>query len=98
METGESWLAPRFFLRNEMIAMAKKRWSDLTDTQKVAIVLLGTLQFALLAAALWDIRRRPAAEINGSKALWALVSFINFVGPVAYFAVGRKREVEDGTE
>ncbi|MFN8453955.1 MAG: PLD nuclease N-terminal domain-containing protein [Anaerolineae bacterium] len=70
----------------------------MTDTQKVAIILLGTLQFALLVAAWWDIRRRPAAEINGSKVLWTLVSLINFVGPLAYFIVGRKKEIEDGIE
>jgi hypothetical protein len=78
--------------------MTGKRWSDLTDTQKMAMVLLGMLQFALLAIAWWDIRRRPAAEINGSKVLWTLVSLINFVGPLAYFAVGRKKRIEDRAE
>jgi hypothetical protein len=52
----------------EMIIMARnKKWSDLTDREKAPFVLRGIVQFALLAAALADINRRPAEEINGSK-------------------------------
>jgi len=29
--------------------------------------------------------------MNGSKALWVAVSSVNFVGPLAYFAFGRRR-------
>jgi hypothetical protein len=59
--------------------------------QRRGIVLSGLVQFALLAAALLDIRRRPADEINGSKLLWTGLAFVNFVGPIAYFVFGRKR-------
>ena len=69
----------------------KKRWDDLTVTQRIGVVLLGTLQFVLLAAALWDIRRRSADEIAGNKAMWTAAVFVNFIGPIAYFLVGRKR-------
>jgi hypothetical protein len=53
----------------------------------------GIVQFALLAAALSDIHRRPAEEIRGSKWLWSAVAFANFmgIGPIAYFLFGRKR-------
>ena len=71
--------------------MQRKQWSDLTDTQKRGFVLLGTLQLGLLITALIDIRRRPAAHINGSKRLWTAVVFINGIGPIAYFLFGRKR-------
>ena len=72
--------------------MRPKQWQDLTDLQKRGIVvLLGALQMTLLAAALIDIRRRPADAINGSKRLWTAVVFINGIGPIAYFVVGRKR-------
>jgi hypothetical protein len=44
-----------------------------------------------LAAAAWtDLARRPAAQVNGPKALWAGVISVNFVGPVAYFLRGRR--------
>lgn len=69
----------------------KKQWSDLTARQRRLAVAGVGLQLTLLAAALVDIRRRPAAQIHGSKRLWTALSFVNFVGPVAYFAVGRKR-------
>ncbi len=71
--------------------MQPKQWQDFTDRQKRGIVVLGALQIALLVAALIDIRRRPAEEINGSKRLWTMVVFINGVGPIAYFLFGRKQ-------
>ena len=49
------------------------------------------MQVTLLAAALWDISHRPAAGINGSKRAWTAASFVNFIGPIAYFLFGRKR-------
>ena len=76
--------------------MQPKQWQDLTDRQKRGIVVLGLLQLALLAAALIDIRRRPAEEINGSKRLWTMVVFINGIGPIAYFVFGRKRPASAG--
>jgi Phospholipase_D-nuclease N-terminal len=70
--------------------MAKQRWSDIPPRKRKAIVAIGIVQNALLAAALIDIKRRPARDINGSKGLWAALSFINFVGPVVYYFVGRR--------
>jgi Phospholipase_D-nuclease N-terminal len=71
--------------------MRQKQWNDLSDTQKRGIVLVGVLQLMLLAAALIDIRRRNVDMINGSKRVWRMVVFINFIGPIAYFLFGRKR-------
>ena len=76
-----------------MIIMPRnKKWSDLSSGQKAPFVLQGIVQFALLAAALADIYRRPAEEINGSKWLWSAVALVNFMGfgPIAYFVFGRK--------
>lgn len=71
--------------------MVKKEWKELSAGQKRGIVLSGTVQFGLLAAALVDIYRRPGEEIWGNKVLWMLAAFVNFVGPLAYFLFGRKR-------
>jgi hypothetical protein len=71
--------------------MRSKQRRDLTDAQQRGIVFLGVLQLALLITALIDIRRRPADAINGSKRLWTAIVFINGIGPLAYFVVGRKR-------
>jgi hypothetical protein len=51
----------------------------------------GVVQLSLLAAALVDLRRRPAEQINGSKKMWVPLAFVNFLGPLAYFAFGRRR-------
>ena len=70
---------------------SKKRWSELSEPQRAAIVGGGAVQLGLLVAALADLRRRPSSQVNGPKPLWFAISFVNFVGPLAYFALGRKR-------
>ncbi|HWK27575.1 MAG TPA: PLD nuclease N-terminal domain-containing protein [Solirubrobacter sp.] len=72
--------------------MAKKqRWSDLPPSRRVAVVIAGTIQVSLQIAALVDIRRRPAEQIKGRKATWVALSFVNTLGPLAYFKFGRRR-------
>ena len=71
--------------------MAGKKWSDLSTRQKRGIALSGAVQMGLLIAALIDIHRRQAGEIRGSKRVWTAVSFINFAGPISYFAFGRRK-------
>ena len=70
--------------------MAKTRWVDLSNSQKVGIVVLGTVQVGLLAAALWDLVHRSPDEVRGDRRIWAGLVFINTIGPLAYFAIGRK--------
>jgi Phospholipase_D-nuclease N-terminal len=69
----------------------RQRWSDLSERSRAAIAAAGVVQVGLMLAALADLRRRPAKQINGSKRLWVAASFVNFAGPIAYFAFGRKR-------
>lgn len=69
----------------------RKAWKDLAPAARVRIVVMGLVQVLLLAAALRDLRRRPAEAVNGSKKLWTVLVFINFIGPIAYFVFGRKR-------
>jgi Phospholipase_D-nuclease N-terminal len=70
---------------------AKKRWSKLSTLSRRLILVPGVVEVSLLLAALIDIRRRPADQIRGSKRIWTALAFINIVGPVAYFALGRRR-------
>ena len=72
--------------------MQRKRWEDLSPGQRRGILALASLQLSLTATALTDIARRPPGQINGSKWAWALASLVSFVGPLAYFAWGRRRE------
>lgn len=69
----------------------KKKWEDLTGTQRAGLGLLGVVQLGLLVAAQIDLTRRSDEQVNGPKPLWRAVTLINFVGPLAYFAVGRRR-------
>ncbi len=70
--------------------MKVKSWRDMTPAQRVSVVVLGIVQVSLLGAALYDLRRRPADQIRGSKKLWTGLVFIDYVGPIAYFLYGRK--------
>lgn len=74
-----------------MSVAKRKKWSELSGPAKAASVLMGLIQVGLLFAALYDIRKRPAEQINGSKAMWVGLAFINTIGPIAYFVKGRKR-------
>jgi hypothetical protein len=69
----------------------KKSWNELTTAQKGSVLLSIGVQLSLMVAALSDLRKRPAAEINGPKAAWVVGSFISFIGPTAYFLFGRKK-------
>ena len=71
--------------------MAARKWDDLSRPQRVGIIVGGGVQLLLLGAALVDLWRRPAAGVRGSKRWWAAASFVNFFGPLAYFAFGRRR-------
>jgi hypothetical protein len=71
--------------------MTRKRWSELSGRQQAAIIVAAVVQEALAVATLWDLRRRPSAQIRGSKKLWVAAAFVNFVGPLTYFTVGRRR-------
>lgn len=69
---------------------AKKRWSELSKARRTALIVAGGVQLLLQLAALKDISRRTPAQVNGSKRGWVAASFINFLGPVAWFIFGRK--------
>jgi bacteriorhodopsin len=69
----------------------RKRWSELSRAQQRAIIGAGVVQLLLAAAALLDLRRRPSEQVRGSKKVWAVAALVNFVGPLAYFAFGRRR-------
>ncbi len=69
---------------------AKQRWSERSPAQRRALVALGVAQVSFQLAALLDLRRRPANQVRGSKRLWFLASFLNWLGPLAYFRWGRR--------
>jgi Phospholipase_D-nuclease N-terminal len=65
-------------------------WRELNPMQRVAVAVLGCIQVGLAIVAWRDLAKRPAAEVNGNKRMWAAIIAINWVGPLAYFAKGRR--------
>jgi bacteriorhodopsin len=74
----------------------KKKWSELSSRSRMLIVVTGVVEVALLVATLVDMRRRPADEIRGSKRMWTALAFVNIVGPIAYFTIGRRQRGSGG--
>lgn len=70
--------------------MAQKKWSDLSTGQQRAVYVAGAAETILTVAALWDLARRPADTVRGPKAMWVLAAFVQPVGPLTYFAKGRR--------
>ncbi len=65
--------------------------TELSPRSRTLIKVGAVVQFALLAYAWLDLRRRPAEQLRGSKRLWKRAVFVNFVGPLAYLLVGRRK-------
>jgi Phospholipase_D-nuclease N-terminal len=74
--------------------MARLRWDDLGTGRKAGLSVLMVVQLALAAAAWSDLARRPADQVNGAKAMWAAVIAVNFIGPLAYFLLGRRSSAD----
>jgi hypothetical protein len=54
----------------------------------IMLIEMGLLIFALL-----DLLKRPEEQLKGSKTMWLLiVVLVNIIGPIVYFALGRKDE------
>jgi hypothetical protein len=70
-----------------------KRWQDLGQVQRRAIVGVAVAETVLKAAMLIDLKRRRANEVRGPRWLWAASALTNSAGvvPAAYFVFGRVR-------
>jgi hypothetical protein len=71
--------------------VTQRSWSDLSDRSKTVILVLASIQMSLAVTAWIDLIRRPANLVRGSKAIWAAVIAITFVGPAVYFRLGRRK-------
>lgn len=66
------------------------RWADLSRRQRGLLVVLGAVQLSLAVAAWTDLARRRPDQVHGSRAVWAAVIAVNWVGPLAWFRWGRR--------
>ena len=73
------------------------RWSELSDSSRRLIIAVAISEAVLKTAVLIDISHRPASQIRGSKRIWIIAAvLVNSagLGPLSYFAFGRRRHVE----
>jgi hypothetical protein len=68
----------------------KKSWNDLTPAQRRMVVVGGAVELVLTSWAASDLRRRPADQVRGPKAAWAMAFAVQPLGPIAYLALGRR--------
>ena len=71
--------------------MRRKRWTELTEREKTAVLVAASVQLSLAVTAWVDLARRPAELVRGRKPVWAAAIAVNFIGPIAYFTAGRRR-------
>jgi hypothetical protein len=69
--------------------MAKKKWSELSASQRAGTVAVSTVELVLTVIALVDLVKRPSEQVWGPKGVWAVGVFVQPVGPIAYLAWGR---------
>ena len=67
----------------------QRKWRDLSNLERGIMVTGSAIQLGLQGAALADLLKREEDEVRGRKKWWVAASFVNFVGPLAYFAFGR---------
>jgi hypothetical protein len=73
---------------------ARKQWRDLSEQNRRLLIAAAVAEGILKAAALIDIKRRPASQIRGPKWVWAaMVAVVSSAGvvPVSYVVVGRRQ-------
>ena len=73
--------------------MAAQHWKDLSPRTRRLLLAAVAVDGGLKAAALFDLRRRPASQVRGSKRVWVpVVAVVNSAGliPLSYFAFGRR--------
>ena len=65
---------------------------ELKTEQVIALLVpIVLIQLGLIVAALYDLEKEERRVRGGSKLVWILIIvFINLIGPVVYFAVGRE--------
>jgi len=79
--------------------MARPR-NNLSPRTRRLLTVAAVVEAGLKAAALLDMRRRPASQIRGSKKGWSWAMIVNSAGliPISYFVFGvRRTETADQT-
>lgn len=76
--------------RNPSLAQIRNEFNDMSTVTRVSLIAGVLVEVAGKIASWVDLSRRPAEAVRGPKWVWALAQFINGLGPVAYWAFGRR--------
>ncbi|MGA4506278.1 PLD nuclease N-terminal domain-containing protein [Propionibacteriaceae bacterium G1746] len=68
---------------------------QLSPTSKKLLGVAAAVEFAAKVCMWVDLAKRPADQVKGPKWAWVLGSFVNTIGSVAYFTVGRRKPTDD---
>ena len=63
-----------------------------SSTEIALLAALVVVEFGLLAAAWIVLFRTPTARLTLPKWAWAVICLVQFIGPIAFFTVGRKAQ------
>jgi hypothetical protein len=63
----------------------------MNSRQRTWLLVAASVQLSLAATAWVNLAKRPATEVVGPKAMWAALIAVNVIGPLSYFAFGRRR-------
>lgn len=74
----------------------KKKWSDLSASQRRLIVVGGVAEVCLTAICLVDLARRDRSQVRGPKPVWIASFVVQPIGPLAYLLAGRRRSPRAG--
>lgn len=70
---------------------AKKDWNSLGEEARIAIIATAAVEITLLVIAQLELVTSKKERIRGKKWLWFLANFINFLGPISFLLLGRRR-------
>ena len=71
------------------VPRSKNKLKDRSPRERLGIVALLAGAVSVVASAEYDLQRRPADEVRGSKTLWRLAC-LNAIGAAIYFRWGRR--------
>jgi hypothetical protein len=70
----------------------REQWQAMPSWQRTGTIVLGAFEIVATAVAAADLARRPRAGVRGRKALWWPALAVQPFGPLAYLALGRRRD------
>ncbi|BAU95897.1 hypothetical protein N24_1635 [Corynebacterium suranareeae] len=66
-------------------------WLDLPTELRFPLIFAVVAEFATKVSVWVSLKNRAPEKVRGPKWMWFLLTFLNGVGPAAYWAFGKKK-------